>query len=977
MSTRQITIIDPFPDRLIAHLVRQDPRLYEALTNRVKVSITIDDVEVDTVSTNLLLNGGGEIGAPGENAPSWTSGGGAPAIIVDDDEYIGAQAIRISSVAQDSYSYQDAPLRSGEIYEISGWIKTDAHSNQPGRYALLNIDTLTAVTVIQKSTIGADPGQADCGLPLDGVARDWTFIYCRFLANATENARVNIQVGYGGVATAVARFDDLILQRNQTIVAGDLADGSVTTPKIADLAVTTPKVGNLAVTDAKIAVDAVTNTKILNDAITTTKILNDAITNAKILNDAITSAKIINDAITTAKILDLAVTGGKIQDLTITAGKVADNAIETAKLVNDAVTALKIAANAVTESKIATDAVTTGKIATDAVTALKIAALAVEEAKIATSAVTTTKIADLNITLGKLASDSVDTSKIVNDAITNAKIATDAITSLKLVDGSVLSAKANLALRGWTQTCAFSVTDADTIAWGAGTFTASDGTAYSIVAGNTGNMTAKTYVYLDIAIDTTAYIITTIASTAIGNGKVLIAICQNGTNEASFMLLNNNSYNIDAANIVTGSITANEIAAATITGGKIAANTVAAGNIVAGTITANELAADSVIADKILANAITTVKINALAITTDKIAAGAVTANEIAALTIVAGNIAADAITAVKIATDAITTDKLIANAVTSVKIAANTIVAGNIAAGTITATELATDSVVAAKIQAGAVTAVKISVATLAAINANMGAITAGSLDAVTITGGTITGTTIKTAASGLRTEIDSTNGVRFYNSGGTQTAQLNGDTLQFNFGTIILGASTGAGLKLKTGSGIYDTTLLTLFGNASTDNDLGNLYTANIRLGKSDNGAQQLTGVLISGDPTGAALGAGLVWGGFRTADGTDDDKLFIVNGDLSALGKLQLDQLVLGTSGAARVRFKKTANNEVTVRNNDDSANGDLIAKDITCATISPTTFNFTFGGATASGSLVEFGSGNEVPFSITDGIVYSIG
>src|SRR3990167_2368370 len=82
----------------------------------------------------------------------------------------------------------------------------------------------------------------------------------------------------------------------------------------------------------------------------------------------------------------------------------------------------------------------------------------------------------------------------------------------------------NIAARGWTQTSVFSVTDADTVAWAAGTLTSADGTAYSIGANNTGNMAAATYIYLDIAVSTTEYQTTTTAATAIGNGKVLVAI---------------------------------------------------------------------------------------------------------------------------------------------------------------------------------------------------------------------------------------------------------------------------------------------------------------------------------------------------------------------------------------------------------------------------------------------------------------------
>ena len=172
------------------------------------------------------------------------------------------------------------------------------------------------------------------------------------------------------------------------------------------------------------------------------------------------------------------------------------------------------------------------------------------------------------------------------------------------------STKLNLADRGWTQTCVFSVTDLDTVSWGAGVYTASDGTAYSISAGNTGNMTARNYIYLDINVSTTTYQKTTTAVTAVGAGKVLIGSAINGTVEATFIIFSGDgSSNINGADIALGSITTNEIlahtivagniaastitgneiAASTITGGKIAANTIVAGNIVAGAITANEI----------------------------------------------------------------------------------------------------------------------------------------------------------------------------------------------------------------------------------------------------------------------------------------------------------------------------------------------------------------------------------------------------
>lgn len=159
------------------------------------------------------------------------------------------------------------------------------------------------------------------------------------------------------------------------------------------------------------------------------------------------------------------------------------------------------------------------------------------------------------------------------------------------LNGDIPQSALNIANRGWTQTSVFSVTDADTVAWGAGTFTSADGTSYSISSGNTGNMAAKTYIFLDINASTTAYQLTTTAVNAVGLGRVLIAVCQNNATEATFQLFGGNGgMNIDASNIVTGSITSNEIAAGTITAAKLSVSQLSAisadlGNITAGTIT--------------------------------------------------------------------------------------------------------------------------------------------------------------------------------------------------------------------------------------------------------------------------------------------------------------------------------------------------------------------------------------------------------
>ena len=121
---------------------------------------------------------------------------------------------------------------------------------------------------------------------------------------------------------------------------------------------------------------------------------------------------------------------------------------------------------------------------------------------------------------------------------------------------SIGSAAANLALQSWSQTSAFSITDADTVAWGSGVLTLADGTTYNISAGNTGNMTVRTYIYLDIAISTTVYQTTTTLATAVGNGKKLVATALNGTTEATYFVYDGTSkLNITGADVETKSIT--------------------------------------------------------------------------------------------------------------------------------------------------------------------------------------------------------------------------------------------------------------------------------------------------------------------------------------------------------------------------------------------------------------------------------------
>jgi len=166
------------------------------------------------------------------------------------------------------------------------------------------------------------------------------------------------------------------------------------------------------------------------------------------------------------------------------------------------------------------------------------------------------------------------TGAVISGAIT---AAAGSVIAASYLTGEIGQTNLNVATRGWVQTSAFSLnggTPATQVDWGAGTFTSADGTAYSIGAGNTGVMSAKTYIYLDTAVSLTAYQKTTTAATAVGAGKVLVAIAQNGTGEATYKVLQGQGgENLDGANLVLGSVTANELAASLVYAGAITIDT--------------------------------------------------------------------------------------------------------------------------------------------------------------------------------------------------------------------------------------------------------------------------------------------------------------------------------------------------------------------------------------------------------------------
>lgn len=125
---------------------------------------------------------------------------------------------------------------------------------------------------------------------------------------------------------------------------------------------------------------------------------------------------------------------------------------------------------------------------------------------------------------------------------------------------AVTPSYAAISMAGWNFTGTFSATDLNTVAWTSGTLRTANGTSYSISAGNTGNMSAITYIYLDIDVSTTALQTTTTATTAVGANKILVATAENKTDEAFFQVFGGaGGFLVTADQVAANAIVANNI----------------------------------------------------------------------------------------------------------------------------------------------------------------------------------------------------------------------------------------------------------------------------------------------------------------------------------------------------------------------------------------------------------------------------------
>ena len=234
-------------------------------------------------------------------------------------------------------------------------------------------------------------------------------------------------------------------------------------------------------------------------------------------------------------------------------------------LIEGGISTNNLHANSIQTNNIKNDAITSNKIIAGAITANHIQALAIDASKIAVGTITSSQIKD-----GTVAADDIQSGTI---------------TALQISTGTITAGLLKTGGQAFSHNMVFSSTDADTVSWTAGTLKTADGTAYSIDAGNTGNMAARTYIYLDKSVSVTVLQVSTSYDAPLGDNRIPIATAQNGTGNAVFQVFAGGG----GVFISGGMIAAHTITGTEITGNSLAAIRATLGSVTAGNIQGTRL----------------------------------------------------------------------------------------------------------------------------------------------------------------------------------------------------------------------------------------------------------------------------------------------------------------------------------------------------------------------------------------------------
>lgn len=427
--------------------------------------------------------------------------------------------------------------------------------------------------------------------------------------------------------------------------------------------------------------------------------------------------------------------GGAITADSITSVHIVANAITASEIAAGAIYAGALQAGSVTASSIAANAVTANAIAANSITASHLQANSVTATAIAAGAIYAGAIQAGAVTATHIATGTITATQIAAGTITASQIASDTITASQIAAGAITASELAASSITSTHITANAVTataiSANSVYAGAIQAGAVDATKITVsslssLTGNLGSITAGTITGGTLQTATSG-------SRVVMNSSGLTGYALNGTTKVF-------EINVGSG-VASFTGVANIDAASVIPGGTVTVGTLPGDRIVTGSIQTLQLAAGSVVANTI--------------------AAGAVTAGK---LTIAAldgsGNLSANTVGNTQLTTDSVTTSKILAATIQGGDIAGSTITGSNISAATITAD--------------------KLSVTTLSAITADMG----------TLTAGTITGATVRTAASGTRVTLDSTGFKQFIGAASSPSIHFKTDGTDSNIFTGIVQA-------------------------------------------------------------------------------------------------------------------------------------------------------------------------------------------
>ncbi|MEB3316252.1 MAG: hypothetical protein VKK32_08590, partial [Candidatus Melainabacteria bacterium] len=335
-----------------------------------------------------------------------------------------------------------APVNGAFEYDTAGDLYFT--SNGVRKYFVLNPNSSSAVKKLESSS---NPGKF---LTLSGVND--------VVLNGTAGVTLNLPSANG----TVARLEDLGTLPASSVDASEIANASITNPKLAPDAVTTDKILNGTIVSADIAdgtinanditVNSLTSTNILDGTITlsdlSTSVIN-AFDSTKLLSSnpgALSGQAITFDGLHNAVFQS----NGSNVNLLLPAGsgtlaRLSDigapgaGSVTTAALADGSVTNVKLGASAVTTDKILDGTIQTADLADESVTTAKLKAGHVTLIKMAPDSVDSARVVNESLTGADIQDGTISGSDILNSSITAADIALNTITGANIQDASIFT----------------------------------------------------------------------------------------------------------------------------------------------------------------------------------------------------------------------------------------------------------------------------------------------------------------------------------------------------------------------------------------------------------------------------------------------------------------------------------------------------------------------------------------------------------